>query len=276
MQVHKTSVSVKVLIALTIGISLLSPIVTFILNHYFQLAGPAQWFSLSRMGLLEGWLWQPLTYFFIQSAGIGISVSLLISLFFLMFLLWFTASEIDFRFGSRSFILFYLSAGIVSGLVATAALFAFSIQSVVVGSGPPIFALVMLWAMLYPDLELYFFFLLKVKAKWLVALLLGIAFLIDLSYGEFILFLANLTGVIWGFVMGKLVWKLPNPYPLNLELPKWRKKRGSGKIIDISVIHESDDAFMNRMLDKISKKGQQSLTRREKDRMKKISEKRKR
>ncbi|MCC5832867.1 MAG: rhomboid family intramembrane serine protease [Chlamydiales bacterium] len=270
---HKTSRSVRVLIWITVVLSLLSPIATFLLNHYLHILGPSQWFALSRWGLERGWLWQPLTYFFIHSDGIGISLWLLISLFFHMFLLWFTGSEIEQRFGARSFILFYLSAGLIAGIFSAGALLLFSGRSIVVGSGPAVYALVMLWVMFYPDLELYFFFLIRIKAKWLVGLFLSIALLISLSYGRFTPFFADLVGICWGFAIGRIVWKLPNPYSLNLELPKRRKKRSrSEKIIDISVMQESDDAFMDRMLDKIASKGEESLTRRERERMKKISE----
>ncbi len=270
----KTPRSVKILIWITVLASLLTPIATFILNHYFKISGPSQWFTLSLWGLLQGWLWQPFTYFFLQAAGVGISLSLLISLFFHMLLLWFSGSEIASRFGSRSFLLFYLGGGIVSGILAATALFVFSSQSVVLGSGPPIYALLMAWVMLYPDLELVFFFVVRVKAKWLVALLLGISLLVSLSYGQFIPFFADVSGIIWGFCIGRWVWKLPNPYPLNLELPRRKKRDGSSKIIDISVMQESDAAFMDRMLDKIARKGKDSLTKRERERMDKISKSR--
>lgn len=272
---HRTPKTVKWLIAIIVVVSILSPLATYFLQHYSNLPGPGAWFSLSLSGLKKGWLWQPLTYFFLQTAGMGISISLLISLFFLMFLLWFSGSEIHFRFGANQFILFYLSAGTVAGLVSSVALWLFSSQAVLFGSSPPIYALLIVWAMLYPNLELFFFFLIRIKAKWLVALYLVFALMIDLSYGNFIAFIADLTSILWGFLIGRFVWKLPNPYPLNLEIRmgKSKKPRTEDKIIDISVFQESDDAFMDRMLDKIAKTGEASLTKRERDRMKKISNK---
>ncbi|MFZ0565402.1 MAG: rhomboid family intramembrane serine protease [Chlamydiales bacterium] len=271
---HRTPKSVKFLIILTAVLSFVSPIVTFILQRYFQIAGPQQWLSLSLWGIKQGWFWQPFTYFFIHSVGLGISLSLLFSLFFHMFLLWFSGSEIANRYGAKTFILFYLSAGLVAGLISLICLLVFSSQSVVVGSGPPVYALLMAWAMLYPELEIYFFFFIKVKAKWLVAIFLGLALLISLSYGQFLPFIADLVGIAWGFTIGRLVWHLPNPYPLNLDFSKMHRSR-ENKIIDINVFQESDDAFMDRMLEKIATKGEKSLTRRERERMRKISESKK-
>jgi hypothetical protein len=273
MGLHQTPKSVKWLIALTLFTSILAPIITFFLEHYLHLPGPSVWFSLSLFGLKQGWLFQPLTYFFLQTAGIGISVSLLISLAFYMFLLWFAGSEIDFRFGTKGFLLLYFSAGILSGIIAALFLFLFSSQAVLVGSGPCINALMIILAMIYPDLELYFFFIIRIKAKWLIASYLLLALVINLSYAQFIPFLADLTGIIWGFLVGHFVWKLPNPYPLNLAFPKRKqKKKSADKIIDISVFQENDEAFMDRMLDKIAKRGEISLTKRERERMHKISE----
>lgn len=270
---HHTPKSVKILIWITVITSLLSPILTFILNHYFHLSGPSQWLALTKWGLNLRYLWEPITYFLIHSSGVGISLSLFLSLAFNMVLLWFTGSEIATRFGARSFILFYLGAALFAGLIAAGAIVLFSSESVLLGSGTPILALLMAWAMIYPDLELYFFFLLRIKAKWVVAILLGFALLSSLSYGSFIPLLADLSAILWGFLIGRLIWKLPNPYPLNLHLRKRTKKRerSSGKIIDISVMQESDDAFMDRMLDKIAKRGESALNATERERMNKIS-----
>ena len=202
---HKTPKSVKWLIWITVLISLLAPILTYFVGHYFNLPGPGAWFSLSLWGVEKGWVWQPLTYFFLHSAGVGITFSLLIALFFHMLLLWFSGSEVAFRFGSRSFLLFYLGGGLVAGIVSGIALYLFSSQSLIVGSGPPVYALLMVWAMIYPELEFFFLFLIRLKAKWLVAVFLGLALLINLSFGQFIPFLADATGIVWGFVIGRFV-----------------------------------------------------------------------
>lgn len=272
---HKTPKSIKALIWITVLVSLLSPVITFFLNRYVSIPGPSQWLALSEWGLAKKWFWQPFTYFFVYTAGWGISLSFLLSIAFHMFLLWFTGSEVVFRFGARSFLLFYLGGGIVVGILSGLALWAFSSTSVILGSGPPLYALVAVWTMLYPELELYFFFLIKVKAKWLAIIFLSLTLLFNLSNGQYIVCLSDFLGILWGFMIGKVVWKLPLPFPLHFPLIRAKRSSKSGKIIDISVFQENDEDFMNRMLEKISKKGEGSLSRREKERMKKISEKKK-
>ncbi len=273
---HKTPTSVKWLIWITAALSFLSPVLTYLCERFWHLPGPGAWFALSLVGLQKGWLWQPITYFFLHSAGIGISLALLISIIFHMLLLWFSGSEIAYRFGNKQFLLFYLGSGLVAGLVGSLILFLFSSPAVLVGSSPPVFALMTLWAMLNPNLELFFFFLIRIRAKWLVALYLGLALLMNLSYGDFIAFCADLTAILFAFLIGLFVWKLENPFPLNLDLPK-RKTRTppEEKIIDITPVREDDDLFMDQMLDKIHRSGDSSLTPRERDRMQKISNRKK-
>ncbi len=267
---NKTPKSVKWLIVITAALSLLVPVATY----YF--APISSWLSLSLFGLKQLWLWQPLTYFFLNSAGIGISFALLFTLFLQMVLLWFTGSEIDARFGSKQFLTFYLGAGLFAGIIASLALLIFNSSTLLATSAPPILALMLVWAMIYPDLELTFLFFVRIKTKWLIALYLVFSLLISLSYGAGITFLADLSGILFGFLVGRYLWKLPNPYPLNLEFRRKPSKKASSddKVIDISVFQESDEAFMDRMLAKISQKGADSLTAREKTRMQKISERR--
>lgn len=226
--------SVKLLIWITLLISLLSPIVTFITTHYFGMAGAQEWLALSYPGMRNGWLWEPVTYIFIHSMGEGISLSLLISLFFHMFLLWFSGSEIVSRFGIKVLLLLYLGGGIFSGLIALLALYLFGSPLPLFGSGPAVYALLFFWTMLYPDLKLFFLFIFQVKVKWLVALLLGIILLINLSSGEWISFLANLSGIFWGWLMGRFVGKLSNPYPFSIHRRSKKGERSNNdKIIDL-------------------------------------------
>ena len=270
---EKTPPSVKWLIWVTSVVSFVSPLTTYFLAHYLYLPGPGAWLSLSLDGLYQGWVWQPFTFFFLQTAGVGISLSLLMSLFFHMLLLWFAGSEIAERFKNKGLILFYLGAGLAAGMMSSLFMYLFSSQSVLVGSGPPVYALVTLWAMLYPDLELFFFFVIRIKAKWLVAIFLGLSLITSISYGEIIPFIATVTSIIWALLIGRFVWKLKNPFPLNLDLP-FKKKSGKSredKIIDITSFQEEDDAFMDRMLEKIARNGEASLTSRERSRMETIS-----
>lgn len=263
-----TSKSVKVLIFSIVGTSILSPIITFMLSHFFQLLGPQNYLPLSYPFLHKGMLFQCFSYAFVHSLGVGIGLSLLFSLFFHMLLLWFVGSEICQRFGQVRFVLLFLSAILFSGIICAATLLFTKSFSILYGSTPAIFALLAVWAMCLQDQKLNFFLFLQVKAKTLVLVIFAFSLLINLSYGHFLLFLAEISGIAWGLFFGRFFLKLTVPY----QLPS-RKERKHADIIDITPIRQEkeDQAFLDEMLDKIAKRGLDSLTDSEKRRMDRIT-----
>lgn len=245
--------SVKTLIILTAICSLICPLFTFFF-HYYGYSGPLEWFSLSFAGLSQGWLWQLLTYFFIQSTTPAIHLSLFFTLFFSLFLLWFAAKDIVLRFGNVKFTLFYLSAGLFAGIISGIYLYFSHSPAILATSAAPIFASVMVWTLLFADLQFHYFFLIRVKARYLVAILFAVPLLIHLSTGDFALFINEVAGIFWGYIAGVFFFKLP-------PLFSFKKER---KV-------EEEDIFMDRMLSKIAKSGLHSLSAQERLRMDAIS-----
>lgn len=203
---------IKILIWITCGISILSPITTFFLHHFFSLPGPNEFLILSSWGIKHGFFWQAITYLFVQTFDTTISLSLLLSLLFLMLLLWISGSELVFRFGPLSFVCFYLGAGLTAGIISIILASISSTTMFLAGSDPAVYAALLGWAMLYPELEFYLFFLVRVKAKWLVTIILAFSFLRHLSSGNWISFVALLIGVLWGYLFATLFWKLQTPF----------------------------------------------------------------
>lgn len=263
---QRSSRSLKFLIIFTCICSLLSPFLSFILSH-FSLLGPQDFFPLSLQGIERGFVWQFISYFFINSLGSSITLSLLMSCFFLMVLLWFSGKEILSHFGDWSFFALYFLAGILGGAVGLLGFLAFPSSIPLVGSKTPVFAMVTAWLMLYPNLELIFIFFWRIKAKWLVLILFGLSLFVDLIYGQFVYFLSSLTGILVGFLFTKFLWKLTWPFSKPIK----KRARREDKIIDITETWEDDDAFMDRCLEKIAKEGSSSLTESEKRRMEAIS-----
>ncbi|MCB1180608.1 MAG: rhomboid family intramembrane serine protease [Chlamydiia bacterium] len=203
---------IKVLIWITVIVSILSPMITFSFHYFFGKLGPSQLLSLSFFGIKQGYLWQFLTYFFLQSSGVGISLGLLISLFFYMFLLWFAGSELVFRFGSLQFLYLYLGGGIFAGLIGMLVAWMGSSYLMLATSGPAAYAVLVGWCMLFPEFQLALFFVIRMKAKWLVLIILGLSLLSSLSYGDGVPFFTTLAGIIWGYLFSLIVWKLPTPF----------------------------------------------------------------
>ncbi|CAN5201836.1 MAG: rhomboid family intramembrane serine protease [Gemmatimonadetes bacterium] len=222
------------------------------------LAGPlAQSFGMSLEDIFglrpewvieRGWVWQPLTYMFLHGG--------FFHLLFNMFVLWMMGSEIERLWGRDEFLKYYL----VCGLGAAAASFLFNYDSVVIGASGAVLGVLLAFGLLFPNQHIYLWFLLPIRAKYLVAGLavLELLFLISQPGGG-IARAAHLGGMLTGFVY--LRWRRGTS-PLGRLTARWRRRhlklieggRGFGGG-DVRLEEEID-----RILDKISKHGLESLT----------------
>lgn len=100
--------------------------------------------------------WTLITYMFAHG-GFG-------HLIFNMIALFFFGPPIEERLGSRSFLLFWL----VSGLGGAALSFAFAFDAPIIGASAGVYGVLLAFALFYPDLPIYIWGILPVKAKWLV------------------------------------------------------------------------------------------------------------
>lgn len=260
---------VKYLMIALAATSLLSPIITFFLTHYFNLPGPQEIFPLSLYYLEKGYFFEIFTYPLIHLEGTLISLSSLVSLFLRIGLLWFASSEVANQFGQKLYFWFFFSTILFVGLLITAILFFTKSTTPLFGSTPILFALLTLWLMSMKGKKFVLHPLVQVKAKTVAYVIFGTTLLINLSYGDILFFVANLTGIFYGFIFAVLLLKLPLPFVLpKMQKRKKKKKHTSADIIDItSISNDPDDLFIDEMLDKIARVGREGLTKREKERM---------
>lgn len=292
-----TSPTIKNLIVYTCAISIVSSLINAVFTQLFGVSGPEDWLSLSWHGLTNYYIWQPFTSLFVHySAGHGITFSSLITLLFQMYLLYIIGSQVLERVGRKPFLRLYLISGIIAGLASLILLRMIGHYDVLSGPSSALLAVFTVWALMYPEAELLLFFLIPVKAKWLITGMLGILLLISFSTLDFASFTMYFFGAVTGYLYGLIAWGLHMPYKgfanfealvskgsdkiRNLYMPKSKKeKRGEqmpkSKIYDISTGKPmmDDDSFIDTMLEKISKHGRQSLTWEERKRMDEISEK---
>ena len=130
--------------------------------------------SLIPAALLRGWIWQPFTYSFINLG--------LLSTAFALLTLWFTATTLEESRGARWLVRLYYGSAVVGGVVAellaltsrfTGARWALFGSSTVVYSGlfAPLFAVLVAFALLFGDVEFLLFFVVRLKAKYLVIIM---------------------------------------------------------------------------------------------------------
>ena len=229
--------------------------------YYFGLAPQLVWG--------RGFVWQLFTYMFIHG-GFG-------HIFMNMFVLWMFGSEIESAMGKKEFYKFYVITGVGSGLITL--LFSLNSTTPVVGASGAIYAILVAFAMMYPNRLIYFYFLIPIKAKFFVLIIGVITFFSSFSQGfGGISHLTHLGGIIIGYLYLRRLhvfsdflnslfrFKLPkikfsNPFRnIIRKVEKPPKPPSHTKYETDKTMQEEID----RLLDKISREGYDSLTKQEK------------
>jgi membrane associated rhomboid family serine protease len=226
-------------------------------------------------------IWQLITYQFMHS---GFS-----HIFFNMFGLWMFGARIEEIFGSKKFLIFYLLAGISAGLLHlfAAPLFGGG-QAVTLGASGAVYGVLVAYAMFYPDNLIFLYFLIPVKAKYLIGFLIVFEFLAVDSASSNVAHLAHLGGALFAFLYImfdknsyaplKNVFKKSYYYKSssgdnnNVFSNPFKKSSSSNRNVEdanyYDINHKNDEeisqAEIDAILDKISQSGYQNLTEREK------------
>jgi membrane associated rhomboid family serine protease len=293
----ENSKNIRYLIAITAVVAALCSALNPFFLSYFRMNGPQFLLSLSAEGLSHWYIWQPITYLFTLSSGQwGITFGFLLELFFAMYILWATAEALEDRIGSANCIKLYFTAGVIAGLLTIGVSQLIGNYLPLSGPTASLLALFTCWMLFYPESELMFFFIVSVKAKWLLLIVLAVMLLGDLSSLDLRGAIFHLTGAFIGYLYATVVWGVESPWcwttsidrRLNNLGSRLRRRNGrsrfsgpaaagpaGSKVFDFRTGQAvvSDDQFMDAMLDKISKQGERSLSWSERRRMKKISDK---
>ena len=111
-------------------------------------------------------IWQLGTYMFLHGGFMHI--------FFNMLMLWMFGMEVENTWGSQRFLLFYFVCGISAGLsnIFIAPLFAYPAPTI--GASGAVYGVLVAFAMMFPDRYIYMYFLLPIKAKYLIPFFLAL------------------------------------------------------------------------------------------------------
>lgn len=209
-------------------------------------------------------VWTPFTYMFTHAG--------FLHLLFNMLVLFFFGPPLEEKWGGREFIKFYLIAGLGGALLSLV----FPNQAIVGASGA-VYGVMVAFAMYWPENPIYIWGIFPVKAKWLVGFLVGFslfAAVSDGAGGSGVAHLAHLGGALGAFGYLKSPWA-PSPWgekPKRRRPRQWRVLSSStaetprkdataaeGAPPSSAEIHRSLDE-VDRILDKISSQGLESLT----------------
>jgi membrane associated rhomboid family serine protease len=227
----------------------------------FQVVVP---FSLvPDMVIHKLYFWQLFTYMFLHGG--------FFHLFFNMFVLWMFGSEVEGMWGSREFLRYYFITGIGAAIFYTIVCLIFPAlhpEIPTIGASGAIFGLLVAFAMIYPNRLIYLYFLFPIKAKHLVIFFALLELFASVHYTDSgIANVAHLGGMLVGFLYIKGGWRIDSFYGRIKDYLK------GGKIkIRMVDDHDTgsegdwmdDEDEIDRILDKISSSGIDSLTDEEK------------
>lgn len=115
------------------------------------------------------YFWQPFTYLFFQPYGH------LLQFGFVLLGLFFFGPIVETRWGWKTYLFLFFAAGAFAGLVYTPLAFIFrQSNNVLIGSVPSVMAIMVMAAMLRPNMRVLLMFLFPVKLKYVIWLFVGI------------------------------------------------------------------------------------------------------
>jgi membrane associated rhomboid family serine protease len=194
----------------------------FLLIHLF----------LEPLQVVRGEIWQLVTYSFLN-AGI-------LDMLFGMLTLWFTGSLLEGVYGSKWLTELYFSSVIGGAAIASAISFThvFGLRPDVpaIGAWSGIFGLLMAIAMRFGDQEFLLWFVLRIKAKYMVAIYILIAVAILLKGGNAFGALLQISGAFAGFLYvqfaprkGLLAGSSERYYGIRNDYYRWKRRRAARK-----------------------------------------------
>jgi membrane associated rhomboid family serine protease len=138
-------------------------------------------------------VWQLATYMFLHS-GIG-------HILWNMLALWMFGVELERMWGTRRFLQFYFFCGIGAGVCVVVGNYLFGNPNVAtVGSSGAIYGILLASAVLWPDRQILFSFLIPIKMKYFVIIIGEIAFLNSFNPASPVSDVAHLGGMLFGYV----------------------------------------------------------------------------
>jgi|YelNatPaOPRAMG01_1025707.scaffolds.fasta_scaffold01267_22 membrane associated rhomboid family serine protease len=239
--------------------------------------------ALTSAWLLQGWLWQLLTFQFLH-----------LSLWHLIcngLALWFFGRFVEHAIGWRRFLLAYFGCGVVGGLLqgTLMVLFPRHFAPFVFGASAGVSGIFAIFVRLLPEAEVRLNFILPVRAELLLWVTAGISLfftVVPSARGGDLAHAAHLGGILAGLTFVRLGWHRDFvPLPGAGLLARWKRRRAAARPARTLVRHRGesgtgwtrasleDDSdasatdFISRevdpILDKISQHGIHSLTPRE-------------
>jgi membrane associated rhomboid family serine protease len=236
------------------------------------LAAPNTYSSIQKtLGLLpdrwrEGWplvpVWQLVTYGFLHS------VTDIFHLLLNLLTLFFFGTMLEESIGTRRFVVFYFAAEIVGGLCFLVPGILGSGDVPAIGASGAVLGVMVAMATLRPKQRVIFLFV-PVTLAFLALVFFGITlFQAALQWrgggGGGTAHLVHLGGIVYGFLAVKLRWIFADP------IAALERSRAAREV----ERRQGDEARMDQLLEKINREGMSSLSKSEREFLKRVSSRR--
>ena len=218
----------------------------------------------------------PLYWFQLLTAGFLHDPGNAQHIIFNMLGLWFFGRDVEFRYGGREYLLFFLASVVVGNLIWVlgegVAHRGFVDGPSVLGASGGISAILILFALNFPHRTMLFMFVIPMP-MWVGAIILVA---MD-AYGAInrsggVAFSAHLGGALFAFIYFQAGWRLERFVPSNFSLDRLRP-RPKLRVVDPDSPEPSTEERVDEILKKIQEQGRNSLTREERRILEEASQK---
>jgi membrane associated rhomboid family serine protease len=202
------------------------------------------------------YVWQLGTYMFLHGN--------FMHLFLNMYALLIFGVPVEQAWGSRRFLIFYLFTGIGAGITILSLntfLGGINYSMATIGASGAVFGLLLAFGMLFPDAEILLFFILPIKAKYLVFLYGGIELysLIASSGQSPISHAGHLGGILFGIIYFLIIRKRGITFKSKLIKARLNREIGR-KETSMAADAKTGELQLENILRKIKTSGPDSLT----------------
>ena len=267
---------IKLIIVFTLIATFSALSLELLFDRVLKIPTPYAVLSLNRWGIDKFFIWQPLSYLFVEPLSISITFVSLLHTFFNFYVLWtFGGSVLDLK-GKKHFLSLYLGGGLFCGLTLFSLGCLISPSSFeLAGARAAIYALLVGWIFLFPSSRVSLFITAPLPGRWVVLGVIGADLFLDFFQGKFFDCLVPCSSLLFGYLYSLLAWELMSPFPslhrFDRAFIKLKRKcmqlftrnnRARGKIYDFKTgdAVTQEENFVDVCLDKISQKGKKSLS----------------